>query len=172
MEFLIRLQPEGRFSNYLKQQAAVGQTLNIYGPNGAFGLRADSFSPAIFIAGGTGLAPFLSMLRRMAEWGEDRAIHLLFGVNQESELFCIDELNALQQQLPSLSVTPCVWKPKEDWRHGFHGTPADALQQYLTDKPDNYEIYLCGPPMLVTTATQVAISQGISKQNIYAEKFG
>jgi NAD(P)H-flavin reductase/ferredoxin len=172
LEFLIRLQPEGKFSGYLNRQAQIGHVLNVYGPDGAFGLQADSFSPAIFIAGGTGLAPFLSILRRMAEWGEDRAIHLLFGVNQENELFCIEELKKLQHQLPSLTITLCVWKPADQWTDGFRGTPADALRQYLSEKPDDYDIYLCGPPLLVSTATQVAISQGADQQKIYSEKFG
>lgn len=170
LEFLIRLQPEGRFSNYLIGQAEVGQVLNVYGPNGTFGLQAESFNPAIFIAGGTGLAPFLSILRRMAEWGEDRAIHLLFGVNRESELFCLDELQRLQQQLPGLSVTVCVWQPGNEWAD-FSGTPADALRQCLNDHPGDYDIYLCGPPLLVTAATRVAMEQGVTEQRIFSEKF-
>lgn len=170
MEFLIRLQPEGRFSTYLSRQAEVGQVLNVYGPGGAFGLQADSFNPAIFIAGGTGLAPFLSILRRMAEWGEDRSIHLLFGVNRESELFYLDELRDLQQQLPGLAVTPCVWQPSADWS-GFSGTPADALEHHLRDQPDEYDLYLCGPPPLVAAATQTALRQGIGDERIFSEKF-
>jgi ferredoxin-NADP reductase/ferredoxin len=170
MEFLIRLQPEGRFSTYLSRQAEVGQVLNVYGPKGAFGLQADSFNPAIFIAGGTGLAPFLSMLRRMAEWGEDRAAHLLYGVNRESELFSLDELQRLQQQLPGFTMTPCVWQPASDWP-GFSGTPADALERYLADQPGDYDIYLCGPPRMVTAAAQVAVRQGIDEQRIFSENF-
>jgi ferredoxin-NADP reductase/ferredoxin len=172
LEFLIRLQPEGRFSTYLGQQAEIGQVLTVYGPDGAFGLQADSFSPAIFIAGGTGLAPFLSILRRMVEWGEDRSIHLLFGVNQENELFCVEQLKNLQAQLPGLTFTLCVWKPSENWNDGFHGTPVDALRQYLSDKPDDYDVYLCGPPLLVKAASEAAISQGIHERRIYSEKFG
>lgn len=172
LEFLIRLQPGGRFSGYLSQQAAVGQILNVYGPGGAFGLNADSFNPAIFIAGGTGLAPFFSILRRMAEWGESRTIHLLFGVNQESELFYVDELQKLQEQLPELTCTLCVWKPSDGWNAGFCGTPADALQQYLLVHPGNYDLYLCGPPLLVAAATRIAIDQGIAAEQIFLERFG
>lgn len=172
MEFLIRLQPEGKFSTYLSQQAAVGHVLNVYGPNGAFGLHADSFNPAIFVAGGTGLAPFLSILRRMAEWGEDRAIHLLFGVNREDELFCVEELEKLQQQLPSLTFTVCVWKPVGECPNGFCGTPADALQQYLSDNPGDYDLYLCGPPLLIAASAQVAVTLGVNEDKIYSETFG
>lgn len=171
LEFLIRLQPEGRFSGYLSHDAAVGQILKVYGPSGAFGLQSESLNPAVFVAGGTGLAPFLSMLRRLAEWGEDRAIHVLFGVNRESELFCVDELERLKRQIPSLDVTLCVWQPETEWG-GFVGTPADALQHYLSAHPGDHDIYLCGPPLLVTAATQVALAQGVAEQQIHAEKFG
>jgi ferredoxin-NADP reductase/ferredoxin len=171
MEFLIRLQPEGKFSGYLSQQAKIGQILNVYGPNGAFGFQADSFHPAIFIAGGTGLAPFLSILRRMAEWGEDRPIHLLFGVNREEELFCVDALEKLQKQLPSLTYTLCVWRPQDNWQGGFRGTPADALQKYLMDHPDDYDLYLCGPPPLIAAVVQVATAFGIDETAIFSEKF-
>jgi NAD(P)H-flavin reductase/ferredoxin len=171
LEFLIRLQPEGTFSNYLSAQAAVGQVLDVYGPSGVFGLQTASYNPVIFIAGGTGLAPFLSILRRMAEWGEDRQIHLLFGVNRESELFYLDELQRLQQKLPGLTVTLCVWQASPDW-NGFSGTPADALRQYLLINPSDYEVYLCGPPLLVNAATQIATEHGIPMERIFSEKFG
>lgn len=171
LEFLIRLQAQGQFSGYLAERAAIGDSLNVIGPGGAFGLNNDSFNPAIFVAGGSGLAPFLSILRRMAEWGEDKPIHLLFGVNQQSELFCLAELESLQQQLPSFGFTLCVWKPAADWQGGFVGTPAEALDQYLKQQPDNYDIYLCGPPMLVSAATEVAMGLGIPPEQVYAEKF-
>jgi len=171
LEFLIRLQPEGKFSTYLSGQAAVGQVLDVYGPCGVFGLQTASYNPVIFIAGGAGLAPFLSILRRMANWGEDRQIQLLFGVNHESELFYLDELQGLQRKLPSLAVTLCVWQPSPNW-NGFSGTPADALQQYLLNHPSNYDLYLCGPPLLVNAATQIAIGHGIPMERIFSEKFG
>ena len=172
MEFLIRLQAEGQFSAYLSGPAEVGQTLNVYGPNGAFGLQPSSLNPVVFVAGGSGLAPFLSMLRRLAEWGEDLAIHLFFGVNRESELFCIDELQRLRGQLPSFKMTICLWQPEDGWSEGFVGTPAEAFRQYLTTQPDNYDVYLCGPPLLVTAATQVALGHGIDENQIFSEKFG
>jgi len=46
------------------------------------------------------------------------------------------------------------------------------LQHYLQDHPGDYDIYLCGPPLLVTAATQVALARGIAEQRIFSEKFG
>jgi NAD(P)H-flavin reductase/ferredoxin len=171
LEFLIRIQPGGQFSGFLSQQAEIGQVLNVYGPSGGFCLQPNSFNPTILVAGGAGLAPFLSMLRRLAEWGEDRPILLLFGVNQESELVYPEELQALQTKLPSLSVTLCVWRPSPDWT-GFNGTPAEALQAYLTENPGEYDVYLCGPPLMVSSVMDTALAAGISEQRIFSEKFG
>lgn len=170
MEFLIRLQPGGQFSNYLQQRAAPGQTLFVHPSAGAFTLHTESVQPAIFVAGGTGLAPFLSMLRRLAEWGEDRVIHLLFGVNHEGELFMTEELARLQTQIPSLSVEICLWKPQGTWS-GFVGTPADALPRHLQQLGCACQVYLCGPPILVNAARSIANTQGVPESSIFVENF-
>jgi len=67
---LIRIVDGGKFSSYLKNDARVGQKINVKGPSGIFGLKENGFTPRYFVAGGTGLAPVLSMVRRMKEWDE------------------------------------------------------------------------------------------------------
>jgi len=170
LEFLIRLQPQGKFSDFI-QQAKLGQTLLVHAASGAFVLNKQSAHSRCFIAGGTGLAPFLSILTRMAEWGEDHPTHLFLGVNNEAEILCQEQLATLQQSLPQLSVEICVWKPEDNWK-GFIGTPVDAFQAYL-DKTgsDNTDVYLCGPPILVESATKAAVNAGIQANHIYSEKF-
>lgn len=170
LEFLIRLQPGGRFSSWLQNEAHVGQQLIAHGPQGAFGVNANSLRPRWLVAGGTGLAPMLSILRRMAEFQEMQPVRLYLGVNRVEELFCLDELDALKAQLPSLNVTLCVWKAEGEWQ-GFNGTPADALAQDLqtTDSPP--DIYLCGPPAMIDAATRAAQAAGIPPQQIISERF-
>jgi len=171
MEFLIRLQAGGQFCTYLDERAAVGQMLTVYGPAGAFGMSAGSLNPAVFVAGGTGLAPFLSILRRMREWDEDYRVHLLFGVNEEAELFYLEELQRLQAALPGFSFEVCVWKPAGTWS-GFTGTPAAALERYLAANGYACDLYLCGPPLLVAAATEVARAAGIPDSQVFSEQFG
>ncbi|MDF1583475.1 MAG: 2Fe-2S iron-sulfur cluster binding domain-containing protein [Methyloprofundus sp.] len=168
LEFLIRLQPNGKFCAFL-QQAAIGQQLLVHAPSGAFVAHKQSLNPRCFVAGGTGLAPFLSILRRMAEWAEDHPTHLFLGVNKETEIVCQDELNTLQQSLPQLSVEICVWKPETNWR-GFIGTPADALKIHLKNNA-SADIYLCGPPILVETAEDIALKANIPADQIFCERF-
>lgn len=170
LEFLIRLQPNGAFSTYLQQTAKAGDHLQIEGPSGTFGIQEQSLNPRCFVAGGTGLAPFLSILQRMAEWGEDHPTHLFLGVNNEQEIFCQDELAALKLAIPQLQVEICVWQASETWT-GFRGTPADALQAYLAQTELLPDMFLCGPPLLVEAATKIALEAGVNPEQIFCERF-
>jgi ferredoxin-NADP reductase/ferredoxin len=170
LEFLIRLQPGGLFSTFLREQAQPGMPLTVRGPLGAFGIEPGSLRPRWFIAGGTGLAPVLSMLRRMAEFQETHEARLFFGVNRESELFNLAELERLKAELPQLKVDICVWKPEGAWQ-GFTGTPADALQQALSETPAQPDIYLCGPAPLVNAVEKTAAAFGLPMERVFSERF-
>jgi NAD(P)H-flavin reductase/ferredoxin len=170
LEFLIRLQPQGQFATYL-QQAKPGDKLQVHGPSGTFGMMDQSLNPRCFVAGGAGLAPFLSILRRMAEWGENHPVQLLLGVNNEQELFYQQELNQLMDAIPQLRVEICVWQASDNWQ-GFHGTPVEALKAYLANAKVLPDVLLCGPPMLVEAATKAAVEAGVSAERIYSERFG
>ncbi|MEM5383841.1 2Fe-2S iron-sulfur cluster binding domain-containing protein [Paraburkholderia phymatum] len=170
LEFLIRLQPNGRFSTYLRERAEVGQQLVVRGPMGGFGIREGSIRARWFVAGGTGVAPMLSMLRRMADFQDMQDARLFFGVNQENELFLKDELDELKAQLPQLEVDLCVWKPEEDW-DGFSGTPADALSAALVNTASQPDIYVCGPAALIRAAEKIAIDSGLPSDQFESERF-
>jgi ferredoxin-NADP reductase/ferredoxin len=170
LEFLIRLQPGGRFSTWLREQAQPGQPLIVHGPQGAFGLSESGLRPRWFVAGGTGLAPMLSMLRRMAELQEPHPARLYFGVNRVEELFCQRELEALRAELPRFQVTLCVWKPSADWT-GFRGTPVDALVRDLSEASVLPDIYLCGPPALIDAAEAATRALNVPAAHIISERF-
>jgi len=170
LEFLIRLRPGGWFSTYLRERARPGDRLTVRVPMGGFGLFADSLRPRWFVAGGTGLAPILSMLRRMAEYQETGDARLFFGVNEENELFMLDELERLRAELPQLRVDVCVWRPGVEWT-GLRGTPVDALRAALAHAPVLPDIYVCGPPPLVEGAREVAIAAGVPDAQFASERF-
>jgi ferredoxin-NADP reductase/ferredoxin len=170
LEFLIRLQPQGKFSAWLRDSAKPGDALTVHGPQGGFGLIAGSLRPRWFVAGGTGLAPVLSIVRRMAEYQEMDDARVFFGVSHEEELFMVEELRSLQAQLPQLKVELCVWRPRDDWS-GFSGTPVDALTAALAQADVAPDIYVCGPPALVTGARNAAAAAHIPADQFVSERF-
>ncbi|CAB3761820.1 oxidoreductase [Burkholderia sp. MSh2] len=170
LEFVIRLRPDGGFSTYLGERARPGDPLTVRVPMGGFGLFADSLRPRWFVAGGTGLAPILSMLRRMAEFQETVDARLFFGVNQENELFMLDALAQLQADLPRLHVDLCVWRPGAAWA-GYRGTPVDALRAALAQTGALPDLYACGPPPLVQGAREAAAAAGVPDAQFVSECF-
>ncbi|QGM99201.1 2Fe-2S iron-sulfur cluster-binding protein [Methylocystis parvus] len=170
LELYVRLQPNGAFSTWLRTRAAIGDTLLLEGPQGQFTLDEASAAPRWFVAGGTGLAPALSMLRQMAEFADPRPCRLFFGVNRVEELFARDALDALKRALPQLDVVVCVWKPETAWR-GFVGTSAAALAQALSTAEERPDIYVCGPPALIAATEQAGAVGGVAHDRIFSEKF-
>ncbi|MDD5034386.1 MAG: FAD-binding oxidoreductase [Methylococcaceae bacterium] len=170
LEFLIRLLPDGRFSDYLRSGAQIGQPLTVKGPLGVFGLKENGFRPRYFVAGGTGLAPVLSMVRQMHQWKEPQETRLYFGVNKPEEAFYLAELKALEAAMPNLGVRICAWQADEGWSEE-RGSVIDVLRRDLEHKPTQPDIYLCGPPAMVDAAYAVCDQFAIPRNQIFLEKF-
>jgi ferredoxin-NADP reductase/ferredoxin len=170
LEFLIRLYARGAFSEYLTTCAAIGNRLLLRGPKGGFAIDKTSDSPRWFVAGGTGFAPILSMLREMASSRDSRACRLFFGVNREEEFFALDEIQEVKKGLPQLRATVCVWTPTAGWK-GFVGTPADALALSLADQNAQPDVYVCGPQALIEATRSASIFAGIARDRVFSEQF-
>src|SRR5262249_30897748 len=102
LEFFIRLIPDGVFSSYVQNEAKPGDVLDIKGFSGPF-FHRQSDHPPIFIAGSTGLAPNLAMLRQLEDALSPQSMRLFFGVTNAADLFCAEELRDLAPQLSQLA---------------------------------------------------------------------
>jgi ferredoxin-NADP reductase/ferredoxin len=171
LELYIRLQPEGLFSTYLVEEASVGDALIVHGPQGAFGLHENGTRSRWFVGGGTGIAPLLSMLRRMAEWGDPQPARLYAGFNDEDEVFGTDLFDKLDAELPDFRAEICVWKPTGggSWS-GYRGTPVDALTRDLLNEPQAPDVYICGPPALIDAASDALTAHGVPATQIFSKR--
>ena len=171
LELYIRLQPHGLFSTYLTEQASAGDALIVHGPQGAFGLHENGIRPRWFVGGGTGIAPLLSMLRRMAEWGDPQPTRLYAGFNDEDEVFGTDVFDELNAGLPDFKAEICLWKPTTGGDcSGYVGTPVDALTRDLPDEHEAPDVYVCGPPALIDAATDALSAHGVPATQIYSKR--
>lgn len=170
LEFLVRLHPAGRFSAWVRDGARIGARVQVRGPQGRFTLREGSLRPRYLVAGGTGIAPMLSMLRHMAEMQDATPAHVFFGVNRVEDVFALDSLERLRADLPGLAVTTCVWQAGADWA-GFAGTPADALRERLAQGDASPDIYVCGPPALIRAAEAASLAAGVPQAQLFSEVF-
>lgn len=166
---LIRLLPSGQMSDYLRR-AQVGEVLELTGPHGIFFMR-DYSSPAVMIAGGTGLGPMLSMLQTLA--ADDRAsamqsARLLYGVNDAAEIACLDILEAVKEKLPGFSWTISVANASAQYRQGF---ATDLLDDFTAADVASTTFYLCGPPPMIDAGRAKLKNLGVSEEKIIYEKF-
>jgi propane monooxygenase reductase subunit len=167
LEFMIKLYPGGRFSSLLADGSLqAGDELEVKGPYGVFTLR-ESDRPMLFIGGGAGMAPILSLLRAMAERGIARPAVYYYGAREEEDLFHLDELQALAAALPDFRVVPAL--SHAEWE-GETGLITDVVDR---SEPDLAEVdaYLCGPPPMVDAATELLLRRGTPEGQIHFDKF-
>jgi benzoate/toluate 1,2-dioxygenase reductase subunit len=165
--FLIRNLPGGVMSRFLAEQAKPGTRMRLVGPNGSFFLRAVD-RPVVMLAGGTGLAPILSMLEVLADEGTDQPIHLIYGVTRDGDLVELDRIEALAARLPTMSWSACVADPES----------GKALKGYVTEhladahlNAGDCDIYLCGPPPMVEAVRLFLRDKGVTPRHFHYEKF-
>lgn len=170
IELLIRILPGGAMSQWLVDSARVDDVLDVSGPYGQFFLKDKVRAPHIMIAGGTGLAPMLSMLDalRNAPGRKPKTI-LSFGCQSPEGLFALDQLELRQQWMPNLQVRVSVdgGDPPEEVRVG---NPVEVLTEQDDLGPDSVA-YLCGPPGMIAAARAHLEKLGLDPENIFAEQF-
>jgi benzoate/toluate 1,2-dioxygenase reductase subunit len=166
--FLVRDIQPGLMSTFLREKAQPGTVIDFIGPSGSFYLR-EIRRPLLFLAGGTGLAPFLSMLGRIAETGTGgQPVHMVYGVTNDADLVGVGQLQALAERISGFSFTTCV--AAEASTHSRKGyVTAHIAPETLND--DDVDVYLCGPPPMVEAVRAWLADQGVTPANFYYEKF-
>jgi len=170
IELLVRLLPAGAMSDYLGDRAKVDDVITLTGPYGAFFLREKVKAPHIMIAGGTGLAPMMSMLDAIrARPGTKPKVLLSFGCATPEGLFNLEELELRSHWMPGLRTRISV--DAGEAAAGFRiGNPVDAVTPEDVQDPASVA-YLCGPPGMVRAARAHLEALGLDPANIHAEQF-
>ncbi|QAA98387.1 MULTISPECIES: benzoate 1,2-dioxygenase electron transfer component BenC [Agrobacterium tumefaciens complex] len=163
--FLIKKIPGGVMSTWLGA-AKAGDTLNVTGPLGSFYLRNDD-RPLLFLAGGTGLAPFLSMLEVLARNGSQQKIHLIYGVTRDLDLVLVDQLEAYTARLPNFTFATVV--AEEASTHPLKGWVTQHMPEGMLSA--DFDAYLCGPPPMVDAVRHYFDDNGVKPASFHYEKF-
>jgi benzoate/toluate 1,2-dioxygenase reductase subunit len=166
ISFLIKKIPGGVMSTWL-ESAQSGNKVGLTGPLGSFYLRAVE-RPLLFLAGGTGLAPFLSMLEVLARASSQQKVHLIYGVTRDLDLVQVDAIDAYTAKLPNFSYATVIadagsTHPRKGWvtQH----MPAEALND------GDVDVYLCGPPPMVDAVRKHFDDNGVKPNSFHCEKF-
>jgi propane monooxygenase reductase subunit len=171
LEFVIKVYPDGLFSQFLDSELKVGDRVNLTGPYGMFTLREGHDTDLVFVGGGAGMAPILALLRSMAERGITRKATYYYGARRKRDLCFEDELRELERKLENFRYVPALSEPdeSEDW-DGEVGMITDVVKKHESDLKAAHA-YVCGPPPMVEAAMPLLSQLGVPEKHVYYDKF-
>ena len=173
LSFFIRRVPEGQFTELLFAGHLDGVELKVHGPAGNFWLR-DSRAPMICIAGGSGLAPLISMLEDAAARQVGRNCVLLFGARRQGDLYAQDLIEGIGAKWNgAFKFVPVLSDATEDasWQ-GARGLVTEHIATGASDLiAADTQAYLCGPPPMIDAALAVLASLGVAQEHLHFDKF-
>jgi len=152
---------------------AVGAAVKVEGPSGSLTLHDDAARPAVFIAGGIGITPFMSMLRHAAAEPSARRFTLLYSNRRPEDAAFLDELGRLAQSQANFRLAATMTQPGKSARQwdGARGQIDGARIREVCGELAAPVYYLAGPPAMVEGMREVLNEAGVSDDDIRSEEF-
>lgn len=162
----------GFVSDYFLDGIKVGDELEANGPAGVFHYNPVFHKKrSVFLAGGTGITPFMSMTREILEQGRDREIYFLYGGRNSQISTFHQELTALAARHPNLHYALVLSEPEPGWTGKTGFLTADCIKEFVPDMAD-CTYYLCGPTVMTDFCIKALAESGISGGQVRREVFG
>lgn len=170
VETVIRLVPNGICTTWVFKYMKEGDEVLLNGPYGEFFLRPTD-SKLVFVAGGSGFAPFRAMLLEQGEEINRRGTRFFFGARAVKDLFYMDLMHDLEQKHRNFKFIPALSQPDpaDKWE-GEQGLITEVLDRHIQDAA-NTEFYLCGSPGMIDACLKVIHSKGAKDDVIFFDKF-
>ena len=171
-DITIRRVENGLVSNYLLDEVKRGDTLISSGPAGNF-----YFNPLIHkkttvcIAGGSGITPFMSMIRQIIECGLDRAVYLIYGSKTTEDIIFGDEITRLADKFENIRFIPVIEEPVEEYDGACGFITREVLREVL-DNIDDKSFFICGPQGLYDFCLPQVEDLGVPRRKIKQEMYG
>jgi ferredoxin-NAD(P)+ reductase (naphthalene dioxygenase ferredoxin-specific) len=170
LEFHIRRVPDGRVTAYVFDQIKLGDVVRVSGPLGTAYLRTRHEGPLLCVAGGTGLAPILSIVRGAIAANMDNPIHLYFGVRSPQDIYRLDQLKALQTLHPALKLNVIVTTDDGGTSGRRTGLVTEAIAEDIPEF-QGWRAYVCGAPPMVEATAALLRQRHMNENHIHADAF-
>ena len=167
--------PAGIASSWLHDQAQTGTLLDVRAPSGQFFFVADPDAPPVFIAGGIGITPILSMLKAALADEQERAAHLFYGVRNGQDHAFKTDLRQFADTHSGLALHILYADPTpQDVQGPDYDLPGfitlDLLKQILPH--GRHAFYICGPDPMMKVLIPALLAWGVADADIHRESFG
>lgn len=163
---------DSAFKRVLKS-APPGLKLEIEGPNGIMTLHEDAARPAVFLAGGIGVTPFLSMARDAAKQSLPHRIWFFYSNRRPEDAAFLEELRALEKANPNYRLVPTMAeaeKSSQPWKEEIGFIRRDMLERHLANLLGPV-YYFAGPPGMAMAMQEMLAKIGVSEDDMRSEEF-
>ena len=176
-EFFVRHVPILRFTTAL-WRLEVGHRMRMIGPKGKFMLEPEDDRTHLYVSTGTGIAPFISMIRETMAHGAPRRTVLLNGCSYAPELGYGEELAAWEAD-PAYKVTyiPTISRPNDPRNAGWTGKVgrAEQIVAEVCDEqgldPDTTVVYICGNPEMILNVEAILMDREFPEFHVKKELY-
>jgi len=151
----------------------LGSLVEIEGPFGSFTLPQNASRPIILVAGGIGIAPFMSMIRYAAEEKLPHKLMLIYSNRTPESTAFLSELQELEKQNPNFKLVATITEP-ENSKSPWQGKIGKIDEQFLKENIGDVTLpiwYIAGPPGMVTTLREVIVKAGAAEDDVRLEEF-
>ncbi len=162
----------GDFTAKIKN-LSQGQRVYVDGPYGSFSIDRHPHSHEfVFIAGGIGITPIMSMLRTLADRGDKRPLTLIYANKTIETATFLEEIEELPLKL-NIKIVHVLEFPPEGWNGEKGFVNGDILKRYLPVARirNEFEVFICGPGPMMDTVEKALIQIGIPLGDIHSERF-
>jgi ring-1,2-phenylacetyl-CoA epoxidase subunit PaaE len=174
----IRVQPGGRFSEFVQEQLKVGDELEAMPPFGQFhaDIEAEAAKTYLAFAAGSGITPILSIVRTILEREAGSRVVLFYGNRRQRTTMFIDDLYALKNRFPERLQLYFLFSQEDQEFDIFSGRldKAKVLQLYKSFcgglTPD--EAFICGPDTMIDSVRTALVESGMDEGRVHIERYG
>jgi ferredoxin-NADP reductase len=175
LDLTVRGKPGGFVAPYLLHEVQVGDELETTGPEGSFYHEPlIDGTDLVFLAGGSGITPFLSIIRDMFPRGEVSApfhVHLLYGSRVPDDVICGEELAALAASQPNLHYTLVISEPPAGYDGPVGFLDENLIREWVGDVAGK-TFYICGPNVMYDFCLAALRQLGAPDHRIRRELYG
>lgn len=174
----VRIQPGGQFSEYVANELAAGDQLDVMPPNGQFHVNLDAGSEKHYLAfaAGSGITPILSIIASILNGEPKSCVALFYGNRKQSTTMFIEDLYALKNRFTERLQLHFLFSQEEQEFPIASGRLDDAKVRELFAcfcngrKPA--EAFVCGPDSMISVVSKALIDLGMQSDSVHVERFG
>lgn len=167
LEFTIK--ELGDFTSKIKD-LRIGEKVYIDGPYGSFSIDRYPSKGYVFIAGGVGIAPIMSMIKTIADRSDTSPLILIYAAGTWDKLTFREELEALKNKA-NLNIIYALEDPPRGWTGETGYVTSELLSRHLLEEKREYHYFICGPDQMMNLVERNLYKLGIPFTQCHSERF-